>query len=94
MPRYLVKRSWERLDPDHMARVVRNMLDLATRFEDVRWLHSHPAVDEEGNLTTFCVYDSGDEDDLREHGLRTGHHFIDEVHEVIAEFGPDPDGNG
>lgn len=92
MPRFVVRRSWVQLDPDHMARVVRTMMDLATRFDDVRWIHSHPAVDDAGELSTYCVYDASTAEEIRAHGLATGHHSVDEIHEVIAELGPRADG--
>ena len=89
MPRYLVERAFDPCTQQELdATVVRSKRLLLDAFTDVTWEHSHVIADEDGNVTSFCVYDAPSEDRVREHAERLGSHTILRVNEIAGDINP------
>lgn len=54
----------------------------------VRWEHSHVVVREDGLVTTFCIYDAPNEDEVRKHAVRLGEHEIASLYEIAGDVTP------
>jgi hypothetical protein len=90
MPRFLIKRVWGAVDEAVMAENGRRSVQIQDeRFRDIVWEHSHVAVDSDGRVVSFCVYEAPDVDRLREHSRAVGGHFIDEVLEIAGDVTPE-----
>lgn len=59
------------------------------RFPEIRWDHSHVIVDDEGTVTTYCVYEAPSEEMLREHAAAFGAHDVEGVYEIAGDVTPD-----
>jgi hypothetical protein len=89
MPRYLVERAFDPCTQDELDTVVvRSKRLLTDDFRDVTWEHSHVCADEDGNVTSFCVYDAPDEGRVREHADQLGSHTIIRVIEIAGDIDP------
>lgn len=54
----------------------------------VVWEMSHVAVGEDGRVQTFCLYESPDEDQIRQHAQELGMHEILRVSEIVGDVTP------
>ena len=48
---------------------------------------SHVVADESG-IKSFCVYDSPDEDRLRQHAQQVGEHTVTRIYQVVGDVTP------
>ena len=56
MPRYMVVRKFD-VTEDEMPEVGRrSRTTIEEKYPEVVWEHSHVVVDDNGNVTTYCVY--------------------------------------
>jgi ligand-binding SRPBCC domain-containing protein len=57
-------------------------------YPQIVWEHSHVVVNEDGKVMTYCVYESPDEDTVRNHAQELGRHTVDAVHEIAGDVTP------
>ena len=89
MPRYMIERSFGDIsDEEMLAAAVRSDQVAREGFPDVTWEHSHVCVEDDGSITTFCVYDAPSEDQVREHAAAFGGHIITRLYEIADEVTP------
>ena len=91
MPRYLVERVWSEIDEEEMAAkgpLSKRILKENEQFSPVAWEHSHVVMDEEGTVTSFCVYASPNTDLIREHAEMLGDHSINRIYEIGGDVSP------
>jgi hypothetical protein len=55
---------------------------------EVSWESSHVVVSDEGLVRTYCIYVAPNEEALRAHASKLGHHTIDGLHEIVGEMKP------
>jgi hypothetical protein len=89
MPRYLLIRSWGQIsDAQMQANGQRSKTVRDAGYPDIVWEHSHIVTDGTGNVRSYCVYQSANEDRLREHAAATGGHFVDDIMEIDGDVSP------
>lgn len=88
MPRYLIERRFS-VDEAEMPKVGRRSRELVeNEFPEVTWEHSHVVVEDDGLVTTYCIYDAPSEDVVRQHSTRLGQHRIESLHEIVGDVTP------
>ena len=88
MPRYLIVRKFT-VGADEMPEVGRRSRQIAEeQFPQIAWEHSHVVVDDQGAVSTFCVYSGPDEGVIRDHSVALGQHTIDVIHEIAGDVTP------
>ena len=89
MPKYLVERAFH-ISADEMPEVSKkSKRTIEEHFPDVIvWEHSHVIVDDQGRVTTFCVYQAPDEEIIREHAALLGAHDVVSVREIAGDVTP------
>lgn len=88
MPRYLIERDFN-VRQEQMPVVGRRSRQIAEEeFPEIVWEHSHVAVDEDGGVKTFCVYDAPDEGIVRQHADKLGQHTITGIYEIAGDVTP------
>jgi hypothetical protein len=98
MPRYVIQRRFD-VGSDQMPEIGRRSRQIIeNEFPNVVWVHSHIAVEEDGNVRTFCLYDAPDLEAIKQHAEMLGYHQVDGVYEVAgdvtpADFPPLPETN-
>jgi hypothetical protein len=55
---------------------------------EITWEISHVVADEDGNITTFCIYQAPDEDSIRQHAAALGRHEIWALYEIGGDVAP------
>src|ERR1700730_19042798 len=76
VPRFLVERQFS-VGQEQMDAVGRRSREIAEeRYPMVVWEMSHVAIGEDGRVQTFCLYESPDEDQIRQHAQELGMHEI------------------
>lgn len=89
MPRYLVERQFD-VGQEQMTALGRRSRQIANeRFPGITWEHSHVAIDEQGHVQTFCLYEAPSEDDIRQHAQELGSHEVLRVSEIVGDVTPD-----
>jgi hypothetical protein len=89
MPRYLVERRFD-VTEDAMPQVGRkSRIVLRDDVPTVTWELSHVVVNDDGLVTTFCIYDAPSEDEIHEHAKRLGSHNVAAVHEIAGDVTPE-----
>lgn len=89
MPRYVVERSFAQIsDEDFLAAAVRSDRAIVERFPEITWEHSHVCMDEDGGITTFCVYEAPSEATIREHADTFGSHSVARIYELLEDLTP------
>ena len=87
--RYIIERKWD-VEEDQMPAMGRRSKLVATeQFPNIVWEHSHVVVDADGNLKSFCVYESPDEETVRAHAGVLGSHAILNIYEIGGDVTPD-----
>jgi Protein of unknown function (DUF4242) len=88
VPRYLIIRVFE-VGEDQMPFVGRRSRELTEgEHPEITWEHSHVIVDDEGTVSTYCVYGAPDEDAVRQHGQKLGRHTIEGIFEIAGDVTP------
>ena len=57
-------------------------------YPQIVWEHSHVVVNEDGKVMTYCVYESPDEETVRNHAQDLGRHTVDAVQEIAGDVSP------
>lgn len=88
MPRYLVERQFS-VGEEQMNALGRRSREIAEeRFPEITWEYSHVAVDDDGRVQTFCLYEAPSEDVIRRHAQELGWHQIVRVAEIVGDVTP------
>ena len=88
MPRYLVVRTFD-VSEEEMPEVGRRSNEVIEGgYPQIVWEHSHVVVNDEGKVMTYCVYESPDEETVRNHAVDLGRHTLDAVHEIAGDVTP------
>jgi hypothetical protein len=88
MPRYVIQRRFD-VGSEEMPMIGRRSRQIIEEeFPNVVWVHSHVAVEEDGRVRTFCLYDAPDLDAIQQHSEMLGYHVIDGVFEVAGDVTP------
>jgi len=89
MPRYLVERQFE-VTEEQMPEVGKRSRRVRNEhFPEINWEHSHVAVDDTGNVRTFCLYEAPSEDVIRAHANGFGSHTIVSIREIVGDVTPE-----
>jgi ligand-binding SRPBCC domain-containing protein len=90
MPRFVVERFFDQIsDDDMLAASVRSDQMIVERFPEITWEHSHVVVDDDGAITTFCVYGAPSQEMIREHADAFGAHTITNIYELVDDVTPE-----
>jgi hypothetical protein len=88
VPRYLVVRTFD-VREEEMPEVGRRSREVIEGgYPQIVWEHSHVVVNDEGKVMTYCVYESPDEETVRNHAQELGKHTVDVVHEIAGDVSP------
>jgi Nickel responsive protein SCO4226-like len=88
VPRYVIWRTFE-VSEAQMPEVNRRSKRLARdQFPGIVWEHSHVAIDEHGEVRTFCVYEAPSEEVVRQHAEALGEHSVDGIFEIAGDVTP------
>ena len=88
MPRYMVERLFE-VGQEQMSGVgTRSRQIIERQYPSITWEHSHVAIDDDGRVRTFCLYEAGSENEIRSHAQQLGSHEILRVQEVVGDVTP------
>jgi Protein of unknown function (DUF4242) len=88
VPRYLVVRTFD-VSEEEMPEVGRRSNEVIEGgYPQIVWEHSHVVVNDEGKVMTYCVYESPDEETVRNHAQELGKHTVDVVHEIAGDVSP------
>lgn len=89
MPRYLIKRNFGERDEEEMGIIGADSKRVINEhMPDIVWEISHVVSDEEGRITTFCIYQAPSEERVREHGVALGRHEIESIYEIGGQVSP------
>jgi hypothetical protein len=87
MPRYLIVRKFS-VTENEMPTVGRRSNRLKRdEFPKIMWEHSHVLVEDDGLVTTYCVYSAPDEETLRQHAISLGQHEY-RIREIVGDVTP------
>ncbi len=87
MPRYLIVRKFSVTETE-MPRIGKKSKQVGQAIAGIVWEHSHVVVDQDGRVMTYCVYESPDEETVRNHAVDLGRHTLDAVHEIAGDVSP------
>ena len=91
MPKYLVERRFDvSVTPEGMPKVgEKSKRTIVDHFSDsIVWEHSHVLVDDDGRVTTFCVYEAPNEELVHRHSELLGFHDIVSLREIAGDVTP------
>src|ERR1044072_162027 len=75
MPRYLIQRNFGERGDDEMGEIGRDSKRIIVEHTpEIVWEISHVVADDDGNITTFCIYQAPDEDAILKHASLLGRH--------------------
>jgi hypothetical protein len=85
----LIQRHFGPLGHDEMDAVGTDSKRIINEsFPEITWEISHVVADEDGNITTFCIYQAPDEDTIRSHANALGRHEIKALYEIGGDIAP------
>jgi Protein of unknown function (DUF4242) len=88
MPRYMVIRAFG-VEEDEMPQIGRRSRRVIEQeFPEITWEHSHVVVDDDGAVSTYCVYAAPDEETIWKHAKSLGQHQVQSVHEIAGDVSP------
>jgi Protein of unknown function (DUF4242) len=88
VPRYLVERQFS-VGEAQMDAIGRRSREVAQeRFPEILWEHSHVAIDDDGRVKTFCLYEAPSEDIIRRHADELGQHEVLRIAEIVGDVTP------
>lgn len=88
MPRYLIVRRFD-VGEEEMPEVGRRSRQLVEgNYTAITWEHSHVVVENDGMVSTYCVYDAPNEEIVREHAVELGKHRLESVQEIAGDVTP------
>jgi Protein of unknown function (DUF4242) len=88
VPRYMIIRSFA-VEEDEMPQVGHRSKQVIEKgFREITWEHSHVVVDDDGSVSTYCIYTAPDEETIWKHAKALGRHQIQVVHEIAGDVSP------
>jgi hypothetical protein len=87
MPRYLIVRKFTVTESEMPVVGRRSKTVINEQFPQVVWEHSHVVVEDDGLVTTYCVYEAPDEEALRAHAVALGQHEY-WIREIVGDVTP------
>jgi hypothetical protein len=88
VPRYLVERQFT-VRQEQMNAVGRRSREIAEqRYPSITWEHSHVAIEDDGRVKTFCLYEAANEEEVRSHASELGEHDIVRISEIVGDVTP------
>jgi Protein of unknown function (DUF4242) len=88
MPRYLIIRAFA-VEEDEMPQIGhRSKQVIEQEFPEITWEHSHVVVDDDGAVSTYCVYNAPDVETIWNHAKSLGQHQVQSVHEIAGDVSP------
>ncbi len=89
MPRYMIERTWGKIDDAQLAKAAQRSIQIAKeKYEDISWERSDIVSDDSGVLKSFCLYEAPNPERLRAHAADLGGHVVDEIYEVGGTVSP------
>jgi hypothetical protein len=88
MPRYLVVRVFDVHEEDVPEVNHRSRRTIEERYPEIVWEHSHVVIDDEGKVTSYCVYTAPDQETIRNHSDAVGQQQIKSLHEIAGDVSP------
>ena len=89
MPRFIIQRNFGPIDDEAMRAVGEDSHRIIEeQTTDIVWEVSHITSDENGVITTFCIYQAPTEDRIREHATLLGRHTITALYEIGGDVSP------
>ena len=89
MPRYLIQRNFGERDDEEMGEIgADSKRIIVEHMPEIVWEISHVVADEDGNITTFCIYEAPSEDAIMKHSQMLGRHTIDNLYEIGGQVSP------
>ena len=89
MPRYVVERNFEVGQPEMPTVATRSRRVIEEEFPEITWEHSHVAVDDDGGVKTFCIYEAPNEETVLAHSRKVGAHEIKGIYEIVGDVTPE-----
>ena len=88
MPRYMIVRRFD-VGEDQMPRVGRKSRVLTEEtFPEITWEVSHVALEDDGDVRTFCVYTAPTLEVVEAHAKELGERTVESVHEIVGDVTP------
>ena len=89
MARYMIERTWGKLDDAELAKAAQRSIRIAReKYEDISWERSDIVSDDAGVMKSFCIYESPNPERLLAHAADLGGHVVDEIYEVGGTVSP------
>ena len=89
MARYLIVRQFD-VTEEAMPAVGRRSRQLRDeQFPEITSEHSHVAIDDDGRVKTFCVYEAPSEQIVLSHADQLGMHSVLSIHEIAGDVTPE-----
>jgi hypothetical protein len=87
VPRYLIVRRFS-VTESGMPAIGRRSNEVIERSTpEVVWEHSHVVIEDDGLVSTYCVYEAPDEEAVRTHALALGEHEYT-IREIAGDVTP------
>jgi len=87
MARYMIVRRFS-VGESEMPAVGKRSREIVDEMPRIEWEHTHVAVDDDGNVRTYCVYEADSLEQVHEHSRRLGLHDIEHVQEIAGDVSP------
>jgi len=85
----VIERSFAQIsEEDFLAAGIRSENVIRNGFPEITWEHSHVCADEDGGITTFCIYEAPDEKTIRAHADAFGGHSVARIYELLEDLTP------
>ena len=84
MPRYMIVRRFDVTENEMPGVGRRSNRVTEQQFPEIVWEHSHVVVEDDGLVSTYCVYSAPDAEMVRMHAIALGQHEY-----VISEIAGD-----
>jgi Nickel responsive protein SCO4226-like len=88
VPRFLIQRQFGPRDDEVQAIGADSNRIIAEKTPEITWEISHVVADEDGNVTTFCIYQAPSEQIILEHAEALGRHRVDSIYEIGGDIAP------
>jgi hypothetical protein len=88
VPRYLIVRRFDVTESAMPTVGRRSRVLVEDEFPEVTWEHSHVVVENDGYVSTYCIYDAPNEEIVRQHSTRLGQHRIESLSEIVGDVTP------
>ena len=87
MARYLIVRRFSVTEQEMPEVGRRSNRVTEEQFPEIVWEHSHVVVEDDGLVSTYCVYRAPDGEMVRQHAIALGQHVY-EISEIAGDVTP------